>query len=218
MMQISRYGIKLSRLQKHQIEMVRNWRNAPEIRDYMEYRRHITPQMQERWFQSLHPLKDFYFVIEYHRQPVGLIHNSEIDWSAKTGNAGLFIWEKQMLGSFVPVLASLCMVDFFFRVCALQTLFAKVMAANKVAVAYNEKLGFRKAEDAAGKDFVKYALEKKNYLTCTKDLHEMAAAVGSKILEITIENDLLEKLDEAGALQKNLKSTADIKLLVQPVV
>src|SRR5688500_1494508 len=102
-MHISRYDTKLTRLQDDEIEMVRRWRNAPEIRDYMEFRQYITTQMQRQWFFSLDPLKDFYFVIEYNRSPVGLIHNSEVDWKKKSGNAGLFIWEKKLLGTYVPV-------------------------------------------------------------------------------------------------------------------
>jgi len=199
-MHIKRFGIRLIRLEEEHIETVRKWRNAPQIRDFMEYREYISAEMQLQWFRSLVKLTDFYFVIEHHGKLVGLIHTSGINWKKKTGNAGLFIWDKELLGSHVPVLASLCMVDFFFSYCTLEKLFAKVMEANPVAIKYDANLGFKPAEPPNGKRFRHYSLTKADYFLATERLHEMAESVGDGVHEVAIESDLLEALKDANAI------------------
>jgi len=200
-MHIRRFGIRLTRLKDDQIEMVRHWRNAQEIRSFMEFQEYITPEMQRNWFQSLDKLHDFYFVIELRDEPVGLIHTSAIDWQQKTGNAGLFIWKKEILGSHVPVLASLTMVDFFFGFCTLEKLYAKVMSDNPVAIKYNAQLGFKLADEADHKTFLHYLLKKQDYFKSTEQLHNMAELVGGERHEIVIESDLLNELKNSGAIK-----------------
>lgn len=199
-MHIKRFGIKLTRLKEDQIELVRNWRNTQEIRNFMEFQEYITPEMQRNWFHSLDRLHDFYFVIELQHDPVGLIHTSAIDWGQKTGNAGLFIWKKAILGSHVPVLASLAMVDFFFSFCTLEKLYAKVMADNLAAIKYNAQLGFKLADEADHKMFLHYLLKKKDYFKSTSQLHAKAELVGGEKQEIVIESDLLDELKSSGAI------------------
>ena len=199
-MYIRRFGIKLERLKEDQIETVRQWRNAQEIRSFMEFQEYISPEMQRNWFLTLDRLRDFYFVIELLNEPVGLIHASSIDWFKKTGSAGLFIWKKEVLGSHVPVLASLSMVDFFFGFCTLENLYAKVMSNNSVAISYNSQLGFKLSEEADHKPLLHYLLKKEDYYKSTAQLHEMAELVGGKQHEVVIESDLLNELEQLGVI------------------
>ncbi|HXH17975.1 MAG TPA: GNAT family N-acetyltransferase [Chitinophagales bacterium] len=205
-MHIRRFGIRLTRLKEEHIEMVRNWRNSDEIRSFMEFQDYITPAMQQKWFHSLDRLRDFYFVIEHRNEPVGLIHTSGIDWKNKHGHSGLFVWKKDLLGSHVPVLASLAMVDFFFLFCTLEKLYAKVMQGNAVAVKYNAQLGFKPAEKPDGKPFLQYLLSKDDYFTTTAHLHEMAESVSDGVNEVVIENSLLREMKTANALSFESKA------------
>ncbi|MDZ4845039.1 MAG: GNAT family N-acetyltransferase [Chitinophagales bacterium] len=200
-MRIRKYGISLVRLTHDHIELVRQWRNAPRIREFMEYRETITPEMQQRWFEQLDPVCDFYFIIEYHEQLVGLIHTSGIDWKVKSGHAGLFIHKNELLGSPVPVLASLSMVDFFFTCCKLETLHAKVMGENPVAIRYNARLGFKPSEPQSEKRFRNYALAKQDYITATAQLHLLTKALHDEIYVIEMEPKLFVKLKSNNALQ-----------------
>ncbi len=202
-MHIHRYGIKLVRLSEEHIETVRNWRNAPEIRDFMEFREHITPQMQEAWFQSLNRLADFYFLIETQDEPVGLIHTSGINWKENSGHSGLFIWKKELQGTFVPVLASLTMVDFFFNFCNLNKVFAKVLEKNPVAIQYNLKLGFIPTGNYTSNEFREYLLTKENYETATHQLHCMAKYIGEPEFQISMDADLLQDFKNIDALNLN---------------
>lgn len=41
---VSRYGVKLIKLQQEHVELLRTWRNAEKISRFMEFRDHITPK------------------------------------------------------------------------------------------------------------------------------------------------------------------------------
>lgn len=208
-MRIQRFGITLVRLTEQHIEMVRQWRNAPRISEFMEFRETITPAMQQAWYHALDELRDFYFVIEYHSEPVGLIHTSHIDWKEKTGHSGLFIHKNELLGTHVPVLASLSMVDFFFSFCNLETLFAKVLDENAVAVKYNAALGFKPAEPE-GNRFRHYRLRKEDYFTATAHLRTLAKALDSCDNILEIERGLYNRLQSENVFSP-LKTGMEIK-------
>lgn len=197
---ISRFGVELVRITEKHIELVRQKRNTPSIRDFMEYREYITEDMQQKWFHSLSFTDDFYFVIKSNKEQVGLIHTSSIDWDKKEGHSGLFVWNEKLLGTHIPVLASLNMVDFFFCFTHLDRIYAKVMASNEVAVRYNEKLGFKLLPGQEGKAFQQYVLEKSDYRECAQYLHDLAKELGNENFSVQIESDLLERMKEIGAM------------------
>ncbi len=64
-MKLTKYGITLNRLREDDIELLRQWRNSPQINQFMEYRGNITPEMQRDWFRSVDNFDNFYFIIEY---------------------------------------------------------------------------------------------------------------------------------------------------------
>ena len=76
-MKISKYGIDLVRLTEEDIEMLRQWRNSPQIQQFMEYREEITAEMQKKWFDSINNVNNFYFIIHFEGQKIGLINTSQ---------------------------------------------------------------------------------------------------------------------------------------------
>ena len=140
---IHRYGIELFRLQEEQIEMVREWRNDDKIRKFMFFQELITSDQQRSWFDRIDNDRNFYFIIRVDSKPVGLINTSKIDYEKEEADSGLFIYEDAYLGSHVPVLASMAMLDVFFPFFNLKRITAKVRVSNQAAMDYNYKLGFR---------------------------------------------------------------------------
>lgn len=202
---VSRYGIRLIKLEQEHIELLRNWRNAEKISRYMEYREYITPEMQQLWFASLSDERDFYFMIEYRGNLVGMIHASGIDWEQGTGDAGLFIYEDRYLSTYTPVLASLCMVDLFFGVFSLEKLYAKVMGNNPVAERYNRSLGFKPMKLIDGSAFRMFELKKDDYFAATDKLRNKAIAIEGNDFSIELSYSqmaLLDRLDAFGAAAK----------------
>ncbi len=182
-MLISNFGITLSQLTLEDIELVRYWRNSKDISRFMEYKKFITEEEQKKWFNSLDPASDFYFLINYKGVKVGLIHTSHINRNEKTADAGLFIWDKNYLGTHIPVLASLAMLEYFFETFGLEKYFAKVGRENKVATQYNAALGFKLHEKSKENDFDFYVLEKENYLRASEKLKKFASTISSSTIK-----------------------------------
>lgn len=199
-MLIRNFGITLSRLTVEDIELVRYWRNSKDISRFMEYQKFITEEEQKKWFTSLNQLTDFYFLINYKGVKVGLIHTSHINWKEKAAEAGLFVWDKDYLGTHIPVLASIAMLEYFFNELGLQKYFAKVGRTNQVAIRYNTSLGFKlqqQSADSNGFDF--YTLEKDNYLRVAEKLKKFAATLSSEIPQYQLDSEILNEIRKLQA-------------------
>ncbi len=134
--------VVLKRLELSDIEMLRNWRNDPEISERMFYNEFISESMQLKWFQSLKST-DFYFIINYKNKAIGLINLSNENAALKEAESGLFIAEKKYWGGPVSIYASLALLRFAFEERNLNQVLAKVRKDNVVAIKYNEQLGFK---------------------------------------------------------------------------
>lgn len=196
---IRNFGITLSQLTLEDIELVRYWRNSKEISSVMEYQKFITEEEQKKWFSSLQSLFDFYFLINYKGVKVGLIHTSHINWKEKTADAGLFVWDKNYLGTHIPVLASLAMLQCFFENFGLVKYSAKVGRENSVAIRYNLALGFQLHEKSKNSSFDFYVLEKNNYLKASEKLRRFASTVSDQIAQLEISPELLSEIKSLKA-------------------
>ncbi len=141
-MEFSKYGIRLIRLKEENIELVRHWRNSPQIRQYMEYREHITPEMQKEWFRSVNNFNNFYFIIHYEGRKIGLINSSNVDWKEVTSDGGIFIWEEEYYDTFVPVWASLCLLETDFFIFNATRSYIRTLRDNPRAITLNTHLGY----------------------------------------------------------------------------
>lgn len=160
-----KYGVKLERLTADKIELVRNWRNDPKISQYMEFRDHITAEMQKKWFASVDNENNYYFIINYKGQDVGLTNVKDVDFGKKTGEGGIFIYENSLLNSDIPFRVIFALNDFCFDELGLETMVAHIMDDNQRAIDFNLVLGYKKAPDSKGPKST-YFLNKVDYLKC----------------------------------------------------
>jgi len=199
---IERYGVVLRRLVEADIELVRQWRNDAAINQYMEYREHITAEMQQKWFRSIDNDQNLFYVIIYKGEKIGLISTFAIDWNKGAAECGIFIWAKAYWQGVVPVFAVLAMLDINFLVLGLESFFVKIHDNNFRAKVYNKALGYKLVENQAESMFKHYYLTRKNYLLKGKKLRKMATKLNGRSTKITIESSieasffLLEKLQK----------------------
>jgi RimJ/RimL family protein N-acetyltransferase len=193
-MKICRYGITLERLQQEQTELVRQWRNDQKISRFMFYKGEITKEMQQEWFDSIDNEQNFFFLIYLKNVPVGLINISSIDWENKTAYTGLYIYDDKFLATDTPVMASLAMLDVFFLLFDIQSVYAKVKGNNKAAHNYNSSLGFSRTKKIEYGLGYEYMLQKEIYLLETKRLRN--AAIRLKGNTTTVELNSATKVDE----------------------
>ena len=105
---INGFGISLERLKEKDIELVREKRNSTLVSQFMEFRGHITPEMQKEWFNSINNINNLYYIITYNNKKVGLINGAKINWEImETASGGIFIWEEELWQTHVPLMANL---------------------------------------------------------------------------------------------------------------
>jgi RimJ/RimL family protein N-acetyltransferase len=162
-MKITNYGVTLSRLTEDKIELVRNWRNDPKIVQYMEFKEYITPEMQLNWFNKINNENNFYFIIEYNNEKIGLVNVKDIDYEKKEGEAGIFIYNEDCLNSTISFQVSLCFYDFCFDYLKLDKMIAHILHDNKRAVKFNKMIGFNVLPDQELINNQLYILTAHNY-------------------------------------------------------
>jgi RimJ/RimL family protein N-acetyltransferase len=141
-MKLTKYGIVLRRLRESDIELVRQWRNSHKITQFMEYRENITPEMQQEWFLSVNNFENFYYIIEYQGNDIGMINSSRVDWSTVSSEGGIFLWDDKYYETFVPVWASLCLLETSFFILGAGKSYIKTLRDNERAKKLNLHLGY----------------------------------------------------------------------------
>jgi RimJ/RimL family protein N-acetyltransferase len=182
------YGIRLIRLCEEHIEMVRQHRNSEQIRQFMEYRDHITSEMQLAWFKSIDTIENNYFVIEVDDKFIGLINGAQIDWEkGETGSGGIFIWELNYWETAVPVSASLLLTDTSVLF-GLDRSYVKILAENKKAIAFNKQLGYVLMPDQESEVNQLYVLEQARYLEASAKLKLLISELKNDHMTVTVDN------------------------------
>jgi len=189
---VRKYGITLRRLKECDIELLRQKRNSEAIRNTMYYREEITPEMQKKWFDSINNKNNGYFIIEVDDKKIGLIHGKNLDFEKRTGEGGIFIWEKDYLGGLVPSLASVIMNDWTFYMINFKASYAKIMLDNPTAIAYNKLMGYQPCEPQNNDAGVQWMI-------LTKESYEKHMKLLRKgIKELTGDSEIL-KLEDGDA-------------------
>jgi UDP-4-amino-4,6-dideoxy-N-acetyl-beta-L-altrosamine N-acetyltransferase len=182
---INKYGITLNRLTKSDLELIRVNRNSLNIRKQMFYQSIISKEMQNKWFTSINNINNYYFIVNHNCNKIGLINLKDIDFERRTGEGGLFIWNEKYLKTYVPILSSICFIDFAFNILKLKEHFSQVKETNLTAIRFNENLGYRLhfEEKKIGK--LIYTLTKDNYYKKADKIRETVMRIGKDCLPLS---------------------------------
>ena|SRR6218665_1000476 len=161
---IKRYGIELHRIKHSDIELIRTMRNRADIRARMFDQKSISKNQQEKWFKSINNMHNFFFLICYQGQYIGLLQGKDIDFNNREAEGGIFVWEQSIQGTGVPAKASICLMEASFSVLLMQKIYARTRKDNMGAWQYNLSLGYAPALDK-GED----------YMLLTKEAYEKNA-------------------------------------------
>lgn len=137
--------IKLIDLIYDDIQKVRNWRNSPEISDYMYTDDVISYEQQESWFNRL--IKDDsqkVWIIEYNSIQIGVAYLYSIKQNFKTCYWGFYIGEKDFRGKGLGNLIEYQVIDYVFNRLFFNKLLCEVLEFNYAVIKLHEKYGFRR--------------------------------------------------------------------------
>lgn len=159
---LKNFGVTLESLSPETIELIRNWRNDPEINKFMDYKKTISFDEQKLWFEKIQKENSNYFLIRKGDQPIGMIHIEKIDLKNHSAHVGLFIGDSTYQGTGVALSASLSLLEYAFETLNLHLVLAKVKNDNTQAIDYNQFLGFEKQE-RLNDDFSYWILTKEKF-------------------------------------------------------
>jgi RimJ/RimL family protein N-acetyltransferase len=163
MLKLEKYGVCLRQIGPEDLEMVRQWRNSSEVAKYMAYREHITPEMQQNWYDGVCERGDLYFIINVAGKEVGLINLKNIDFIKSESESGIFIADKSFQNTHLIYCASFCLGDFASEVLRLRWGKIHILDDNKRAIRYNLSLGYKPTEEVEAGSNRLYTLEKSDY-------------------------------------------------------
>ncbi|MEZ5084188.1 MAG: hypothetical protein R2750_12200 [Bacteroidales bacterium] len=175
-MKLIRYGIILKRLTINDIEMVRKARNS--VRHLMDYKEYITPEMQLSWFKSIDNPHNFYYIINYQNEPVGVIHekNTSLEPGIKYDDSegGIFMFEEKYYSSPAPVFAALILIEKGFYIFGDTESVIHIISGNEKAIRFNKSLGYELCPGQENLMKQRYILTKAGFEHKTKKLRKAA--------------------------------------------
>jgi UDP-4-amino-4,6-dideoxy-N-acetyl-beta-L-altrosamine N-acetyltransferase len=171
---VIKYGVTLSRITENDIEMIRQWRNSSHVADRMEYREPITPEMQKQWFRKIDNLDNYFYLIEYDGEKIGLISERKRETADDTTESGLFLADPKYFDSFAPVLASLMMIETSFYLLNGKDSYIRIMRDNIKAIRYNTSLGYELCEGQENVQNQQYILTRAGFEQRTAKIRKAA--------------------------------------------
>ncbi|MDQ3110038.1 MAG: GNAT family N-acetyltransferase [Bacteroidota bacterium] len=212
---ITGFGVVLVRLQHHDIELVRNHRNSAAINQYMEFRREISKEEQEKWFTSIDTKFNNYFLINYKGELSGLIYGADINWEKKeTGNGGIFIWKEELLETHAPLAASLLLTEVSFLL-GMERTYIKVMRDNPRAISYNLNLGYEILPGQENVENQKYVLTKENYFLKAGRFRKSFVRMFGEVFTIRIDHPSHEAEANIIAVYRNAPEENKARLIME---
>lgn len=125
-------------------EMIRGWRNLPEVARYMYTDHYITPEEHERWFQSIfEDASRRYWVIMCDYEDVGLVNLYDIDNRNKRCFWAFYIASPDVRGKGVGSFIEYSILRYVFEVLSFNKLCCEVLTSNQSVIAMHKSFGFK---------------------------------------------------------------------------
>lgn len=185
---IKKYNIKLTRLAKDDIELLRVKRNSKEIRQRMVYQKEITQDEQKKWFDSIDNIYNLYLLIHVEGEVIGIINGKNADFTTKTSEGGIFIWDDKHINTLIPSLCSVIMHDYNFHVCEFEKTFIKVLKNNSAAIKFNKMFGYEILDENTTNDYYDCVLTKDNYINRIEKYRKAIANMYQDYGELVVED------------------------------
>ncbi len=125
-------------------EMLRRWRNLPEISRYMYTDHEIGPEEHALWFtEAMSDPSRRYWIILLDEQPVGLVNIYNIDRDNARAKWAFYLADPSVRGRGVGSYVEFTMLQYVFNDLGLHKLACEVLATNPDVVAMHQKFGFQ---------------------------------------------------------------------------
>jgi len=130
--------------------------------------------MQNKWFHSIDNINNFYYIIIYKDEQIGLFNEKNIDWEHKTSETGLFIAEKKYINTQIPVLTSLFLSEIGFYLLQGERTYIRILKDNHQAIKYSRSFGYELCENQDDQELQQYVLTRQHFENKGKKLLDAA--------------------------------------------
>ncbi|MCW8138887.1 MAG: UDP-4-amino-4,6-dideoxy-N-acetyl-beta-L-altrosamine N-acetyltransferase [Planctomycetota bacterium] len=124
-------------------ELIRCWRNQPDVARFMHTEHEITPEEHDRWFARM--LIDdsvAYWVIELDQEPVGLVYLTQIDLRNERCSWAFYLASSTVRGRGVGSVVEFTILRHVFEHLGLQKLCCEVLDFNQPVIDMHASFGF----------------------------------------------------------------------------
>lgn len=125
-------------------EMIRNWRNSPDVAKHMYSDHHITPEEHGRWFvRIMNDATCRYWVIICDGVDVGLADIYDLDERNRRGYWAFYVANPSVRGKGVGSFVEYSVMRYAFDELGLNKLYCEVLAFNTQVVNMHKSFGFQ---------------------------------------------------------------------------
>lgn len=137
--------IALRDLMSKDENMIREWRNLPEVAKYMLTDHEITPEEHKKWFQQiLEDSSNRYWVVTYHTEDVGLLGIDRIDYQTSHCYWHFYIAKTKYRGRGIGSYCEYAVLNYVFGDLRLNKICGEVLSFNEVILNIHWSFGFKK--------------------------------------------------------------------------
>lgn len=124
-------------------EMIRNWRNLPEVAKHMYTDYYITPEKHDKWFQGIFndPARR-YWIITCDQEDVGLVNLYNIDHKNKRCYWAFYIASPNVRGKGVGGFVEYSILRYVFDELNFNKLCCEVLAFNQLVIEMHKSFNF----------------------------------------------------------------------------
>lgn len=127
------------------LEMIRNWRNSPEVSQYMYTEPFISKEDQIAWFTEISADPTCkYLVVEYEGKPLGLLYFTEISKTFDSCFWAFYLGDTSVRGAGIGTKIEYNALSYIFDTLKLNKLRCEVLINNEKVIKMHEKFGFRR--------------------------------------------------------------------------
>lgn len=137
--------ISLRLLESDDIELVRNWRNSPDVAPYMYNETHIGEEQQIKWFEKIsNENSSVYWIIEFEGKKLGLASLTGIDKTLSSCYWAFYLGDLSVRGGGIGAKIEYNVLEYVFNELKLNKLRCEVFISNDKVIKMHEKFGFRR--------------------------------------------------------------------------
>lgn len=177
--QIEAYGVILKPVAEVDLELIREWRNDPQMRQHMIDQADISKVQQVRWFEHIrHAISQQHYLITYKEHAIGVINIKSVDhgplFQAEEIEVGLYISHPRYRNNFLAFCPSLTILDYCFDELCCQKIVARVLPHNQSAINYNRQLGYVvSSEQKAQYELIHMQLDPESYRAASRKIKSL---------------------------------------------